>query len=243
MNAIKNLTPADINRDDFSRIAVLEASVEYLSQELDRRIESQDRATALALNAADKTTAIAQLTADRAVAKADAAAGKEYLESQIEGLRQALFMQMNSQKAAIDAALIAAKDALMATQQASDKAIAKAEDATEKRFASVNEFRAQLNDQSRSFATKTEVDYRLSTIDKLLDSDQQWQRRIELKFADYVTALQVDRSTSELAEWRRTVDAALTAATSKSSILYSIISIAISVSVALIALFNLFTKA
>jgi hypothetical protein len=228
---------------DVSRVAVLEAVVHALKDELDRRIHAQDRATALALSAAEKTTTVAQSTADRAVAKAEAAAGKEYLEAQIEALRQALVQQIASQKTAIDAALTAAKEALTAAQMSSEKAIQKAEEATEKRFEGVNEFRAQLSDQARSFATKAESDYRFAAIDKMLDADQQWQRRIELKFSDYVTSLQVDRGTSELAEWRRTVDAALTAAASKSGLMYAIFAMAIAAGGLMIALFNLFSKA
>lgn len=43
-----------------------------------------------------------------------------------------------------------------AALEAADKAIAKAESATEKRFEGVNEFRAQLADQTRTFIPRTE---------------------------------------------------------------------------------------
>lgn len=43
-----------------------------------------------------------------------------------------------------------------AALEAADKAIAKAEAATEKRFEGVNEFRAQLADQARTFISRTE---------------------------------------------------------------------------------------
>lgn len=43
-----------------------------------------------------------------------------------------------------------------AALDAADKAIAKAEAATEKRFESVNEFRAQLSDQTRTFMPRAE---------------------------------------------------------------------------------------
>jgi hypothetical protein len=42
--------------------------------------------------------------------------------------------------------------------EASDRAISKAETATEKRFESVNEFRAQLNDQATKFLGRAEYD-------------------------------------------------------------------------------------
>lgn len=46
-------------------------------------------------------------------------------------------------------------------------AITKAEDAAEKRFASVNEFRAQLNDQATTFATRRELSEIVGRIERL----------------------------------------------------------------------------
>lgn len=193
----------------------LESKIEALVTQFDKRIESERLATALALTAADKTTAIAQDTADKAVAKAEAAAGKEYLESQISGLREALVAQIIAQKEAIGAALVSAKEALTAAQASSERAIAKAEESNEKRFQSVNEFRAQLGDQQKTFVTKIETEYRFAAIDKKFDE------------ADI---------------WRRRVDESLTEAKSKSGFIYSLIAIFISLSVLLVAILNLLNK-
>lgn len=203
---------------------VLTAEIEGLHRELDARIAT-----------ADKAIALAQLTADRAVAKAEAAAGKEYLESQIEGLRQALTQQIIAQKEAIGAALVAAKDALTSALSASEKAISKAEEANEKRFSSVNEFRATLTDQQKTFVVKTEADYRFAALVTKLDEHSTWQRERELKLNDYVLA-------NEFNAWRRTVDGALTTASSKSSVIYAAFAIAIALSGLAVALYNAVNK-
>ncbi len=99
-----------------------------------------------------------------------------------------------------------------------------------------------MADQTRTFATKTEVDYRIGSVDKQLENDQQWQRRIELKFSEYATAARMDSYQGDVADWRREVDGKLTAAASKSSLIYAIIAIAIAAGGLLIATFNLFAK-
>lgn len=196
--------------------AQLDRRIVNLEEQLVRSVVSLKEASALALAAQDKTTAVAQATADRAVAKAEAAAGKEYLESQIDGLRNTLSQQIVAQKEAINAALVSAKDALTAALTSAEKAIAKAEDANEKRFQSVNEFRAQLGDQQKTFVVKSEVDYRFETVNIKLD---------------------------EVAVWRRTVDAALTAASSKSGLIYAALALVISLGILTVAILNFVSKA
>lgn len=147
-----------------SNIAVLDAQLTDVKAGISDRFANQREATALALAAAKETTAIAQNTADKAVAKAEAAAGKEYLESQIEGLRSSFSAQIIAQKEAINAALVAAKDALTAALASAEKAISKAEEATEKRFASVNEFRQTLSDQTQTFIARGEYSVQLAAI-------------------------------------------------------------------------------
>ena len=51
--------------------------------------------------------------------------------------------------------------------EALDKAVTKAEEATEKRFESVNEFRAQLNDQTRTFIPRNELEEKLKYIKEI----------------------------------------------------------------------------
>lgn len=196
-----------------TRVAVVEQLVAVLTNNLDERLENIERVNSLAVVTLERAINQAQATADRAVAKAEVAVTKELLENQIEALRQALVAQIRSQKEAIEAALIAAKEALIAAMAASEKAIAKQEGAIKDRFESVNEFRGQLNDQAKLFIPKSEADLRFSGVDKKIE---------------------------EIGSWRRSVEAALTAAQSKSGVIYAIIAMAIAAGGLLIATFNLF---
>lgn len=54
--------------------------------------------------------------------------------------------------------------ALTAALQATKEAIQKAENANERRFDSVNEFRAQLGDQARSFMPRIEAEQRMNQL-------------------------------------------------------------------------------
>ncbi len=73
---------------------------------------------------------------------------------------------------------------------ASDKAVTKAEIATEKRFESVNEFRAQLQDQTRTFVAREEANVlfkamqdKLDLIQDQMKSGQIWQGNITGRLA------------------------------------------------------------
>ena len=61
-----------------------------------------------------------------------------------------------AQDKAVAVALVAAEKAVQAALLSAERAVGKAEIATEKRFESVNEFRAQLADQSSTLLTRTE---------------------------------------------------------------------------------------
>lgn len=65
---------------------------------------------------------------------------------------------------AVSAALVAQEKFYSATLTANKEAVVKAENATEKRFESVNEFRAQLSDQSSSFMPRVEYDARTAAL-------------------------------------------------------------------------------
>lgn len=69
---------------------------------------------------------------------------------------------------------------------ASDKAIIKAETANEKRFESVNEFRAQLNDQAASFVSRLEHN---ATIEGIKSEHNSAMKSIVEKFDDMKTRL------------------------------------------------------
>ena len=240
--------------DADARIASLQARIDDMRLELDRRFTNQTHITTLEIDAIDRVVKVAQETANRAVMKAEAAAERAHLESHIEGLRGQIEAQIEatkstlrdsitSQKEALNAALASSERAILSAAAATDKAITKSEQAYDKRFELLNEFRAQSDDRERTFATKTEIDYKFASIEKVIDTHEQWERRIELKFSEYVTQVQWDRQQTSTGDWRRTVDAQLTAASSKSSMIYAIVAMAIAAGGLLIATFNLFSKA
>lgn len=80
----------------------------------------------------------------------------QYFERVIAEYRTQLDERYATQTKALDAAFAAAKEAVTAALAAAETAVAKAEAAADRRFESVNEFRAQLNDQSRTFITRDE---------------------------------------------------------------------------------------
>ncbi len=229
--------------DSDARLAALQARIDDMRLELDRRFSNQDHISRLYHVSLDKAISVAQETANRAVMKAEAAAERALLEAQLQSLQRQLEAQIVAQGRAIDAALVAAKESQSAALAASNMAIHEAKESNDKRLHVLNEARGQLSDQQRTFTTKTEVDFRFAALEKTMDGDHQWGRRIDLKFSEYVTVGQFDRYQNTTIEWRRTVDAALVAAQSKSSTMYSILALSISVGGFLVVLYNLFTKA
>lgn len=121
---------------------------------------------------------------------------------------------------------------------AAEKAIAKAEASTEKRFDSVNEFRQQLNDQARTFMPRTEA---------LQLSEQATQRIRELAevVPTLVTRLEVQATTdrwseriSELNDRLNRSEGQGQGAKDNRAGLIAVISVAVAILVAAIALFN-----
>lgn len=92
---------------------------------------------------------------------------KEYIERRLTDQDKAADAALIATQKATEAALIAAQkateSALVSTQKATEsallaskEAVVKAETATDKRFDSVNEFRAQLADQTATFIARPE---------------------------------------------------------------------------------------
>lgn len=79
-----------------------------------------------------------------------------YFERVIDEHRIQLDERYATQTKALDAAFASAEKAVTAALTAAETAVAKAETASDKRFESVNEFRGQLADQSRTFITRDE---------------------------------------------------------------------------------------
>lgn len=92
-----------------------------------------------------------------------------------------------TQTKALDAAFAAQQELFNAALVAAERAVSKAEVANEKRFESVNEFRAQLGDQGRTFMPRTEsvqrydaVSGRLTDIEKrMTDAFAQINSRLD----------------------------------------------------------------
>lgn len=97
---------------------------------------------------------------ERAVTIALQAVDKEFHEH--------LTQVRSETKAALDASEKAIEKAEIATQ----KAIEKAESATDTRFAAVNEFRAQLADQTATFMLRREAEQRIGQVDDKLGTFQ-----------------------------------------------------------------------
>jgi hypothetical protein len=74
-----------------------------------------------------------------------------------------------AQQTAMRTALEAAEKAVATALTSAEKAVAKAEVAADKRFESVNEFRAQLSDQTRTFPTRNEVNSQTGALRADLD--------------------------------------------------------------------------
>lgn len=114
--------------------------------------------------------------------RGELAANAELSLSRLEALRDMLDERYQTQTKALDAAFLAqqtamatafsvADQAVQAALLAAEKAVSKAETAAERRFESVNEFRAQLSDQTQTFMPRAEADARIDALtEKLSDA-------------------------------------------------------------------------
>lgn len=100
----------------------------------------------------------------------------QYFERVIAEYRTQLDERYATQTKALDAAFAAAKEAVTAALAAAETAVAKAEAAADRRFESVNEFRGQLNDQSRTFISRDES---LSRHDRTTEAMSEMAKRQE----------------------------------------------------------------
>lgn len=90
----------------------------------------------------------------------------ERYATQTKALDAAFLAQQTAMRTALEAAEKAVQTALVSAE----KAVGKAEVAAEKRFESVNEFRAQLNDQAATFPTRPEVEVRFASLTEKVDA-------------------------------------------------------------------------
>lgn len=85
-------------------------------------------------------------------------------------LREYVDTRFEAQREAVAAALAAQEKAVAAALAAADRAVSKAELAAERRFESVNEFRATLTDQARTFMPRAEAEQAIQTLHEKLET-------------------------------------------------------------------------
>lgn len=90
-----------------------------------------------------------------------------YFENSAKMREQAVEAAFAGRDKAVEAAFVAQEKAVAAALAAQKEAVNKAESASEKRFESVNEFRAQLADQNKTFATRNDLDNLKEQMNKL----------------------------------------------------------------------------
>lgn len=84
------------------------------------------------------------------------------VDAAFDAQQKAMTTAKTEQSTAMATALDAAKEAVATAMAASERAGNKAEAAADKRFESVNEFRSQLGDQAATFATRSDMEIRMS---------------------------------------------------------------------------------
>lgn len=100
---------------------------------------------------------------------------EEALAQSFAGRDKAVEAAFVAQEKAVATALNAQKEAVAAALTAQKEAVNKAENASEKRFESVNEFRAQLADQNKTFATRNDLDNLKEQMNKLENAQSRGQ--------------------------------------------------------------------
>jgi len=107
-----------------------------------------------------------------------------YLEAKITAEHDLTSQRFLDRDKAVEAALLSAERAVAAAFTTAQNAVAKAEVAQEKRLDSVNEFRAQLIDQTATFIPRSEAEQRIATnadkIDALDARIDRTETRIDL---------------------------------------------------------------
>ena len=115
-------------------------------------------------------------------------------EAHVKELTEAKFVtfktMIDAQADQVQLALQATTTAIDKAEIATQKAIEKAEIANDNRFASVNEFRAQLGDQSRTFATLERVDLLFNQLGQRFEEYKAGTEARLLEMVTRVTAME-----------------------------------------------------
>lgn len=99
----------------------------------------------------------------------EVAALRRDMERLIDERNERYEQRFLAQEKAVAAALTAAKEAVASALAAAKEAVAKAEASADKRFEAVNEFRAQLADQSLTFLPRPEANLALGAMSARID--------------------------------------------------------------------------
>jgi hypothetical protein len=155
------------------RLAALEQNLETLSVERQRAVDvaSEER---------EKAASALRDSLERAIREGDERL-REHVSNQIQQIRASLESADKLELSRIDyVAEKADKQQAVANERfsAAEVAIRKAENATEIRFQGVNEFRATLSDQTKSFIPRELAEKTTDQLDKRLSDLQQWQAKI-----------------------------------------------------------------
>lgn len=126
-------------------------TIDSLHQHIAERIDDTEEASGVRFTAQEKAIAAALAANDRLLVEID----RRY-EQRFMAQENATALALARVDKEFHEHLAQVRAETHAALQAADKAIQKAESATEKRFEGVNEFRAQLADQARTFISRTE---------------------------------------------------------------------------------------
>jgi hypothetical protein len=156
-----------------ARLMEYEHRFAELERQLDRRITSEQHNLRAAQEANEKAVTVAAQVDEKRFSLVEANAARigglsDKLEStaaRVDSVATLMEARFDTYRALITSQ--AEKVALALA--ASDKAVTKAETATEKRFESVNEFRAQLSDQTKGFVARLEFDAQRAGLGEKVD--------------------------------------------------------------------------
>lgn len=151
----------------------LQTQLDDLKITLDERYGTQTKAVEAAFSAQQTAMQTAFAAADKAIDQRADTLDREFHEHLEQVRHENALAFINSDKA-VQAALASAKEA-----------VSKAEAATDKRFESVNEFRAQLNDQARLFLPRSEYDANHKALEQRVAEVNDRLNRSEGKGAGY----------------------------------------------------------
>ncbi len=142
----------------------------HLMRLLARQDDSIRRELVLMREADQKAIQVAYTAHQEALNKAFASTDRA-LTSALESAQRALDQRATTLDKEFHEHLDQVRHETSIAFESSDRAISKAEAANERRFESVNEFRAQLNDQAASFLTRTEYDAQHSALINKVDDE------------------------------------------------------------------------